>query len=176
MGKLDDLTISLAAETTFRTCHRWLHASREGVEQVAWRRPWSTSTRPARQGEDGDDAYYAPARYSPLGALSPAPSGLRWTSPLPVAPWSRLGRPRGRAGRALVVETSTPAAGDRSVYPVGRSPGQGAGSGGPRSDSGSIPNPVPLGGEEGRKGVKAVRVHAAENLTSLTSDGVASGS
>jgi|EP00966_Prymnesium_polylepis_P116087 hypothetical protein len=34
----------------------------------------------------------------------------------------------GRA-RALVVETSTPAAGDRSVYPVGRSPGQGASSG-----------------------------------------------
>ena len=111
MGKLDDLTISLAAETTFRTCHRWLHASREGVEQVAWRRPWSTSTRPARQGEDGDDAYYAPARYSPLGALSPAPGGLRWTSHphpyLPVAPWRRLRRPRGRVGRALVATLHT---------------------------------------------------------------------
>eukprot|EP00966_Prymnesium_polylepis_P337200 7391937-Prymnesium_polylepis.2 len=44
--------------------------------------------------------------------------------------------PRGKAERALVVET---AAGDRSVYPVGRSPGQGAGSGGLTSDSGEIP-------------------------------------
>ena len=66
--------MSLASDTTFRTCHVWLHSSRLSVEQVARRRRWSTSTRPARQGEDRDDAYCAPARYSPLVELSPPPS------------------------------------------------------------------------------------------------------